>query len=129
MIRALVVAEEEIGQGLGQLGLADTGRAEEDERPGRTLRVLQAGSGTADRLGDGVDGVLLADDPLVQLVFHAEELFGLFLGQLVDGDAGPDREDLGDRLLVDLVEQVDTGGLDLGLHLFALAEQVLLGVA
>ena len=63
----------------------------------------------------GLDGVLLADDPLVQLVLHAEQLGGLLLGELVDGDAGPEREHLGDRLLVDLVEQVDARGLDLGL--------------
>ena len=31
----------------------------------------------------------------------------LLLGQLVDRDAGPDAEDLGDGFLVDLVEQVD----------------------
>ena len=42
---------------------------------------------------------------------------------------GPDREHLGDRLLVDLVEQVDTGGLDLGLLGLLLAEQLLLPVA
>ena len=66
-----------------------------------------------DGLGDRLDGVLLADDPLVQLVLHAEELRGLLLGELVDGDAGPQREDLGDLLLVDLVEQVDAGVLDL----------------
>ena len=62
-----------------------------------------------------LDGVVLADDPLVQLVFHAEELGGLLLGELVDGDARPQREDLGDRLLGDLVEEVDAFGAPLGL--------------
>ncbi len=38
----VVVAEQEVGQRLGQLGLTDTGRAGEDERAGRTLGVLQA---------------------------------------------------------------------------------------
>ena len=44
--RALVV-EQERGQCLGQLGLADTGRAEEQERSGGTVRVADAGAGPA----------------------------------------------------------------------------------
>jgi hypothetical protein len=44
----------------------------------------------------------------VEFVLHAQELGSLFLSELVDGDARPDREDLGDGLLIDLVEQVDT---------------------
>jgi hypothetical protein len=95
----------------------------------RALRVLQAGAGAADGLGDRLDGLLLADDPLVQLVLHAEQLGGLGLGELVDGDAGPQREHLGDGFLVDLVEQVDARRLDLGLLGVLLLEQLLLAVA
>ena len=58
-----------------------------------------------------------------------EELGGLLFGELVDRDAGPDRQHVGDRLLVDLVEQVDALGLDLDLELFLLGEQLLLLVA
>ena len=112
-IERVVVAEEELGERLRELGLADTRRAQEDERATRTLRVLEAGTRAPDRLGDRADRVLLADDPLVQLVFHAKQLRRLFLGELVDGDARPDREHLGDRLLVDLVEQVDAAVLQL----------------
>ena len=129
LISAVLVAEQELGERLGQLGLPDAGRAEEDERAARALRVLEAGPGAADGLGDGLDGVLLADDPLVELVLHAQELLGLLLGELVDGDAGPDREDLGDGLLVDLVEQVDAGGLDLALLGLLRGEELLLLVA
>ena len=46
----VVVAEQELGQRLGQLGLTDTGRAGEDERATGTLRVLEAGPGAPDRL-------------------------------------------------------------------------------
>ena len=66
-----LVAEQELGERLGQLGLADTGWAEEDERAARTLRVLQAGPGTADRPAHGLDAVFLTDDALVELVLHA----------------------------------------------------------
>ena len=72
---------------------------------------------------------MLADDPLVQLVFHAEELGGLFLGELVHGDARPHREDLGDGLFGDLVEEVDALGLELDFLRSALLEQLLLTVA
>ncbi len=125
----VVVAEQELGERLGQLGLADAGRAQEDERARRALRVLEPGPGAADRLGDRLDGVLLADDPLVQLALHVEELLGLLLGELVDRDAGPDREHLGDGLFVDLVEQVDAGRLDLGFLGRLLLEERLLLIA
>ena len=91
--------------------------------------ILEPGAGAADALADGLDRHLLADDALVQLGFHVEELGGLLLGQLVDGDAGPDAEHLGHGLLVDLVEQVDAAGLDLGLLARLLLEQGLLLVA
>ena len=46
----VLVAEQELGERARELGLADAGRAEEDERAGRPLRVLDAGAGAADRL-------------------------------------------------------------------------------
>ena len=125
----VVVAEQEVGQRLGQLGLTDTGRAGEDERAGRPLRVLQAGTGTTDRLGDGLDGVLLADDPLVDLVLHAQQPSGLLLGQLEHRDAGPVAQHLGDLLVVDLGDDVQITGAPLLLPLGALGDQRLLAVA
>ena len=44
----VLVAEQELGERLGQLGLADAGGPEEDERAARALRVLEAGPGAAD---------------------------------------------------------------------------------
>ena len=103
----VVVAEQEVGQRLGQLGLTDTGRAGEDERTRRALGVLQPGAGAADRLGDRLDRVLLADDPLVQLVLHAQQPGGLGLGELEHRDAGPVAQHLGDLLVVDLGDHVE----------------------
>ncbi len=51
----VLVAEQELGERAGQLGLADARRAEEDERAGRPLRVLQAGARAPDRLRDDLD--------------------------------------------------------------------------
>ena len=38
-----LVVEQELRQGLGQLGLTDTGRTEEQEGADRTVGVLQPG--------------------------------------------------------------------------------------
>ena len=113
----VLVAEQELGERLGQPGLTDAGRAGEDERPAGTLRVLQAGTGTPDRPGERLDGLLLADDALVQLVLHLEQPGGLLLGELHDRDAGRDGEHLGDQLLVDLGDHVHVAGAPLLLAL------------
>ena len=63
----VLAAEHELGERLGELRLPDAGRAEEDERADRALRVLEAGAGAADGLGDDLDRLLLADDPLVEV--------------------------------------------------------------
>ena len=97
----VLVAEQELGERARQLGLADARRAEEDERAGRPLRVLQARARAADRLRDDLDRLVLADDALVELVLHAHQLLRLGLGELEDRDAGPHRDDVGDLLLAD----------------------------
>ena len=62
----VVVVEQEVGQRLGQLGLADAGGPEEQEAAQRPVRVLQAGARTAHRLGHRVDRLVLADHPLAR---------------------------------------------------------------
>ena len=54
--RALVV-EQEVRQGLGQLGLADAGRAEEQERTRRPVRVGDTGPAAANRIGNRLHGL------------------------------------------------------------------------
>ena len=127
-----LVAEEQLGERLGELGLAHPGRAEEDERARRALRVLQAGPGAPDRPRERVDGVFLADDPLVELLLHPQELRRFLLGELVDRDPRPVRQHLGDDVFVDDVEQLDAlgapllleGGLPLEFRAFLLGELV-----
>src|ERR1700694_1742820 len=124
----VVVAEQEVGQRLGQLGLTDTGRAGEDERARRALRILQAGAGTPNRLRNRLDGVLLADDPLVDLVLHAQQPSGFLLGQLEHRDAGPVAQHLCDLLVVDLGHDVQITRAPLLLTLGTLRDQVLLPI-
>ena len=52
-------------------------------------------------LRDGADGLVLADDAVVQALLHVDELLDLGLHQAADRDAGPARHDLGDVLGVD----------------------------
>ena len=94
--------EEELGQGLGQLGLADAGRSQEEERADRPVGVLQAGAAAADGVGDGADRRVLVDQPQVDLVFQLQELFALGREHPGDGDAGPLADDLGDLFGIDL---------------------------
>ncbi len=58
----LLVVEQELGERARQLGLADAGRAEEDEAAERPIRILEAGARPADRVRDGGDRLVLADD-------------------------------------------------------------------
>ena len=99
-----------------------------NEPEGR-FRILQPGAGSADGLADRPDGVVLADDPLVQFVLHAQQLRGFRLGELVDGNARPHRQHLGDALLVHLVEEVYAGAEGLGLGDLPPQQQFLLAVA
>ncbi len=99
--------EHELGERPGELGLADAGRAEEEERADRAVGVLEAGARAAQRVGDGLDGLVLADDALVQALLHVDELGDLALEQARDGDARPARDDLGDVVGVDLLLEVD----------------------
>lgn len=98
----IVLAEEELGKSLGQLGLTHTGWTGEDEGAGRTLWILQTRAGAADGARDSLDCIVLADDPLVQLIFHAQQACGFFLGEAEHGDTGPVAQHLGDLLFAHL---------------------------
>ena len=91
-----LVVEQELGQRLGQLGLADTGRAEEQERSGRPVGVGDAGPGPPDGVGHRADGRLLTDQPVTQPGLHGQQLLGLALQQPAGRDAGPVGHHLGD---------------------------------
>ena len=70
--QGVLFAKQELGQSLGRLGFPDTGGPEEDERPRRAARVLQPGPRPPYRLGDGGNGVMLTDNPLVKLALHMD---------------------------------------------------------
>jgi hypothetical protein len=57
--------EQRRREGLGEFGLADAAGAQEQERADRPARVLHPGAGPDDRVGDKLDGFVLADDAFV----------------------------------------------------------------
>lgn len=93
---AVLVAEQQLGEGLGQLRLAHAGRAEEEEGTHGAVRVAHTGPVAAHRLRDGGDRLVLADDPGVHLLLQLEELLLLAGGQLGHRDAGAPGDDVRD---------------------------------
>ena len=64
---------------------------------------LEAGSCPAHRVRDGLDRLVLADDPLVEPLLHVDELGLLALHEARDRDAGPRRDDARDVVRIDLL--------------------------
>ncbi len=62
---------------LGQLGLADASRAEEQEGTDRALGVVQADPAAADRVGNCGHRFLLADNAFVERFLHVKQRFRL----------------------------------------------------
>ena len=125
----VLVIEQELRQGLGELRLADAGGAGEDEGTCRTLRILQADTRTPDGPGERGNRFVLADDALVQLGFHVEQLLGFRLGELEDRNTRRAGHDLGNDLLVHFHLHVGFAFAPRGFLLFALGFQLLLAVA
>ncbi len=118
----VLVVKEELGQRLGEFGLTDTGRTEEDERSRRALRVFEARSRATNRATQSLDGLFLSHDALVEFFFHTKQLRRLFLGEAIDGNTGPVRQDFGDGLFIDYVEGLGSGGLGGRVELFLLRD-------
>ena len=96
-----LVVEQEVGQGLGQFGLAHAGRAQEQETAQGPVGVVQAGAGAAHRVGDGGERLVLAHHAGGQGLLHLQQFFALALQHLVDRHAGPAADDGGDLFGVD----------------------------
>ncbi|EPY19096.1 ATP-dependent Clp protease ATP-binding protein subunit ClpB [Strigomonas culicis] len=90
-----VVVEEELGETLAHLRLADAGGAQEQEGPERPLVRVEAGARDAHDVRNGLDDRVLAEDALLERRVHVDELLALALEELCDRDAGRARDDLG----------------------------------
>mmetsp|Transcript_3026 Transcript_3026/g.11268 ORF Transcript_3026/g.11268 Transcript_3026/m.11268 type:complete len:911 (+) Transcript_3026:148-2880(+) len=94
-------AEVEGGDRLGELGLTDAGGSREDEGRDGAVGVLETRARAANGAGAGDDSLLLADEARVKRLLHVHELVALVRGHLLDRDAGPRRDNLGDVRLGD----------------------------
>ena len=88
-----LTAKHAFSERSGQLGLADTGRAEEEEGTDRTFRILHAGTRTTDRRGNGMDSLILTDHSLMQLFFQMEQALGVALLQILQRYPRPFSDD------------------------------------
>ena len=100
--QSVAIGEQEFREGPGQLGLADSGGAREDERPDGAVRILQPRTAAPDGPRDGRDGIVLAHHTLVDLLLHVDETLRFGLLQPGDRNARPAADDEGHVLGPDL---------------------------
>ncbi|MNM54050.1 hypothetical protein D3C81_651620 [compost metagenome] len=97
----LLTAIHGFGEGQGGFGLAHPGGTGEHEHANRLVGVVEAGAGSLDALGDHLQGMVLADDALGQVLIELEHGFQLVAGHAPDRDAGPVGNHRGHGLVVD----------------------------
>ena len=99
----LLVVEQEFGEALGQLGLANAGRAEEQERTGWAIRIADAGLGAANCIADYLYRALLTDQALAQLGLKVQQLFAFAGEQAAGRNTGPGTNHRGDVVFGHLI--------------------------
>src|SRR5690606_34533856 len=85
----VLIIKKKFSESLRKLCLSDTGRAEEEERANRSVRIRYPSPSTTHSFCHRIHSSLLADKTLRQLIFKVEQFFGLTLGETIDGDACP----------------------------------------
>ena len=91
-----LVVEEVVCQSLGEFGLTNTRRTQEDKRGDRSFRILQTCPTAPDGIRYRRDSLLLSDDTLVEFIFQMEQFLALALHHLCHGDTRPAAHDLCD---------------------------------
>src|SRR5712691_7412713 len=101
-----LIIEQELGERFRGLGFPDARRAQEDERAGGAMRILESRARAPHGIGDGRERFLLPDDAPAQLLLELEQPRLLRLEHLGDRNARPLGHDIGDVLRVHLFLQV-----------------------
>ena len=102
---AAFIIEKRLCQRLGQLGLADAGRAEKEEGADRTVGVGDAGTRAENGFADPLYCLILTNNPFVQDLRQGKQFFPFALHQLGDRDTGPAGNDTGDLIVSHPVPQ------------------------
>ncbi len=101
----VLVVEQKLGECTRQFGLADAGRAQENERADRTLGIAQSCARTPNRIGHALQRRVLSHHALPQPLFHVDQLLDFAFEHLRDGNAGPLGDDARDIFFVDFFLQ------------------------
>ena len=94
------IVKKRCRQGLGKLGLSDSRRSQEEEGAYGLRRVLDTGPRPYDGVRHPSYGIVLTDDPLMQLFIQMQGLLLFTLGKLRHGYSGPAGDDLCDLVLI-----------------------------
>ena len=89
----ILIVKQGLGQRFRKLGLADTGRSQEQEGTNRLGRILDSGFGTNDGFGHFLNTLVLTDHTLMQHRVHIQDLASLAFIQLAYRNAGPSGND------------------------------------
>ncbi len=84
-----LIIKERLCQSFCELGFADARRAEEQEGANRLRRILDAGLGPHNGLGNLADRLILANHSLMKLFIEMQGLVALRLRQLCHRNSGP----------------------------------------
>ena len=93
--QSILIPEHNLRKSTGQLGLTDTGRSEEDEGTGRTLRILKSQTASANRFRNRRDRFILSDDTFSQLILKSPKSLGIRLVDLRHRYSRPARHNIG----------------------------------
>ena len=114
----VLAAKEVLGERLGELSLARAGGAQEDKATAGATRVLERRAAAAHGLGDGLDGLVLADNAGLEHAFGLQQATALALGERGNRHARGHGHDVGNLTHVDGeragVELGGPGGLGFG---------------
>ena len=94
-VETLQLDAQAVGQLLGDLRLADAGRAGKQEGTDRLARVAESGAGHLDCLGECVDRLVLAEDDRLEVAVKVLQRAAVIHRHVLGRDAG----DLGDDFL------------------------------
>ena len=116
-----LVGEQELGETACQLGLTDARGPGEHERADWPAGIFEPRATAPNRLRYRSDRLVLADDRLVQLVFHSQETRGLRFLKTRHGNSRPAADDERDLFFAERRTMRLASRLPLGLLLLDVA--------